>query len=142
RVAHRDVAGLLGTDAHGGLRAGGFHIPFPDHRRVFGLASQYLLLPRPLTGEATSDTRRVLEAMRQGRGYLGVDALGDASAFSFQAIAAGGHAGPGEDPAPSGPPPLLPDARGLARARLVPCPDRHPGAPRPRPPPLPHRARR
>jgi len=115
----RDVAGLLGTDAHGGLRAGHVTVPFPDHRRIFALASQYLLLAEPLSGDADRDTRRVLDALRQGRSYLAMDALGDASAFSFEATSPAGRAGPGEDLPQSGPARLTADAGGVEGARLV-----------------------
>jgi hypothetical protein len=118
-LADRPVAGLLGTDAHGGLRVGRVMLPVADHRRIFALASQHLLLPERLDGDAPRDTRLVLEALRQGRAYLGVDALGDAAAFSFEAIAPGGRAGPGEDLPLVGPTHLVADAGGVEGARLV-----------------------
>jgi len=118
-LADRDVAGLLGTDAHGGLRTGHVTVRVPDHRRIFALASQYLLLPEPLTGDAPSDTRRVLDALREGHGYLGVDALADASSFSFEATSPGGGAGPGEELPMTGPARLAAESGGVSGARLV-----------------------
>ncbi|PYQ52512.1 MAG: hypothetical protein DMF78_11100 [Acidobacteria bacterium] len=124
-LGDRPVAGLLGSDAHGGLRAGPVMVPAPDHRRIFALASQYLLLAEPLTGDAARDTRRLLDALREGRGYLGVDALGDASAFSFEATSPGSRAGPGEELPLTGPARLVAESGGVSGARLVLLRDGH-----------------
>ncbi len=118
-LAARPLAGLLGTDAHGGLRAGSHFLPFPTHRHIFGLASQHLRLDRPLTGEAAADTAAVLDALRRGRGYVAVDAMGDASRFSFAAESGGARAGPGDDLPLAGEARLTADAGGVPGARLV-----------------------
>jgi hypothetical protein len=86
-LRRRPLAGLLGSDAHGGL---------PSHREIFRLASQHLLLDGPLRGRAEPDRERVLEALRHGRGWLALDALADGSRFSFEAQSGPRTAGPGD----------------------------------------------
>jgi hypothetical protein len=91
-LAERPVAGLLGSDAHGGFRAPGLFVPVPGHELVFRLASQHLLLATPFTGEAEADTARVLEALRVGRGYVAFDEVADADGFRFEAESGGRRA--------------------------------------------------
>ena len=119
QLARRPLAGLLGTDAHGGLRVGRTVVPLPPHQRVFALASEHLLLPAPLTGDAARDGPAVLDAFRHGRGYVAVDALADASAFSFTAANPSGRAGPGEDLPFAAGTRLTARSGGVSRAELV-----------------------
>lgn len=95
-AANRPVAALLGSDAHGGLPVGRHFLPFPSYRDVFRLASQHLLLPHPLSGDATPDARLVLECLRDGRGYLAVDGLAPATGFLIEARSHGRRASMGE----------------------------------------------
>jgi len=83
-LARRDVVGLAGSDAHSRLaltkaRA----LRFPSYESLFAQARNHLLLDRPLTGEAAADRVAVLDAIRRGRFYLGLDALAPAEAFRF-----------------------------------------------------------
>jgi hypothetical protein len=89
-LGERPLAAVLGSDAHGGLDVGPFFLPIPPHERVFQLASQHLLLARPLGEEAALDTLAVLEALRRGRGWAALDGLADASGFVFEAEAEAG----------------------------------------------------
>jgi hypothetical protein len=75
-LAERDVAGLGGSDAHGGLLS---------YESIFGLMHDYAVLTAPLTGQFDVDRRAVLDALRHGRSYVGVDALANAGDFSFVA---------------------------------------------------------
>jgi hypothetical protein len=81
--ARRPIAGILGSDAHGGL---------PSHDQVFRLARQHLVLDAPLTGDAIADETAVLHALREGRGYAAFDGLADASEFRFQATSGASQA--------------------------------------------------
>jgi hypothetical protein len=83
-LAERPVAGLLGSDAHGGIRAGPLWLPLPSHRVVFGFASQHLLLTGSLRGAPDADRALVLDALREGRGYAAFDALAAADGFLFE----------------------------------------------------------
>jgi hypothetical protein len=83
-LARRDVVGLAGSDAHSRLpitktRA----LRFPSYEALFSQSRDHLLLDRPLTGDAGADRRAVLEALRRGRFYLGLDALAPADGFRF-----------------------------------------------------------
>lgn len=89
-LARRDVAGVAGADAHSRIpitksRA----LRFPSYESVFSLQRNYVLLRSSLTGELAADRRAVLEALQQGRLYLGLDALAPADAVSFVAEADG-----------------------------------------------------
>lgn len=86
-LASRPLAGIVGSDAHGGL---------PAHREVFRLASQHLLLPAPFSGDLGSDRALVLDALRNGRGYGALDSLADASGFVLEARSGGSSGGMGD----------------------------------------------
>jgi len=89
-LAVRDAAGLAGADAHSRVPLPrGRAIRFPSYESVFRLVQNHVLLPRPLSGEAGPDGRAVLEALAQGRSYVGLDALAPAGEFSFTAEADG-----------------------------------------------------
>jgi hypothetical protein len=106
----RPLAGLLGSDAHGGLLS---------HLAIFRLASQHLLLERPLTGQVDHDGALVLQALRRGRGWIAIDALADASRFVFEARGGGRVATPGGALALEGPVELAADAAAPAGSELV-----------------------
>jgi hypothetical protein len=83
-LSKRDVVGLAGSDAHSRLavtkkRA----LRFPSYEALFAQVRNHLLLDRPLTGDATADRAAVLEALRRGRFYIGLDALAPAGGFRF-----------------------------------------------------------
>lgn len=93
-LRERPLAGLLGSDAHGGL---------PSHEAIFRFASQHLLLAQPLSGDSARDRALVLDALRAGRGWLALDSAADASRFVFEARIDGQRAGPGQSLALEGP---------------------------------------
>lgn len=80
------VVAVGGTDAHalpvrlGPLRRVIF--PFDFHFRT---VNNHLLIPKPLTGELEADRRLVLEALAQGRGWIGYDLPAATRGFSFTA---------------------------------------------------------
>jgi hypothetical protein len=105
-LAERDVAGLAGADAHSRIpitKARALRVP--SYESLFILQRNYVLLDGPLTGEFEVDRSAVLEALRRGRLYVGLDALSPADEFSFVAEAGAGKATMGETVAP------LPDLR-------------------------------
>jgi hypothetical protein len=98
-LAQRPVAGLAGADAHNRVALSKRFAPrFPSYESVFALARNHVLLEAPLSGDAAADTRAILEALRRGRAYVGLDALADASGFAF---ASTGGAAMGETVPPS-----------------------------------------
>ncbi len=91
-LARRDVVGLSGSDAHGRLPiTKKWAIRFPSYEALFSQSRNHLLLDRPLTGDAGADRAAVLDALRRGRFYIGLDALAPADGFRFTV-----EAGPGE----------------------------------------------
>jgi hypothetical protein len=106
----RPLAGLLGSDAHGGL---------PAHEAIFRFASQHLILAGPLSGDADRDRMLVLDALRGGRGWLALDSAADASRFVFEARSGGQQAGPGQGLALAGPAVLRAEVAGPEGTVLV-----------------------
>ena len=94
-LASRDTPLIAGADAHG----------FPSYARLFTVARNHLVLERPRSGDARTDTAAIVTALRRGRGYVGIDALAQTRGFSFVAGAGGSEWTMGDsvpvDPQPS-----------------------------------------
>jgi hypothetical protein len=91
-LARRDAVGLSGSDAHSRLAlTKRWAVRFPSYESLFRLARNHVLLERPLSGEASADREALLDALRKGRFYVGLDALAPADAFDFAV-----EGGPGE----------------------------------------------
>jgi hypothetical protein len=91
-LAKRDVVGLAGSDAHSRLPVTKrWAIRFPSYEALFSQARDHLLLDRPLTGDAASDRTAVLDALRRGRFYIGLDGLAPADGFRFMVETATGE---------------------------------------------------
>ncbi len=101
-LAERDVAGLAGADAHSRLALTPTRfVRFPSYAALFRQARNHLLLREPLSGDAARDRAAVLDALRAGRFYLGVDALAPADGFTFSVVdGAGRRVAMGETVAP------------------------------------------
>jgi PHP domain-containing protein/carbohydrate binding protein with CBM11 domain len=91
-LSDRDVAGLAGLDAHGGL---------VSYESLFGLVRNYAVLAAPLTGQFDEDRRAVLGALQHGRSYIGIDALANAADFSFVGETQGRRATMGDTVVPN-----------------------------------------
>lgn len=101
-LTERDVPGLAGADAHGGLRVGKDRtLPFPSDAALLGLVRNHVFLDAPLTGNAAADAAAIARALGGGRSYLGLDALAPAGGFYFRAEDGEGRWGMGETVAPS-----------------------------------------
>jgi hypothetical protein len=85
-LAHRDVAGIAGADAHSRLpltrRAAA---RLPSYAAAFALVQDHVLLDRPLSGDVGRDVAAVASALGHGRFYIGLDALAPARGFFFVA---------------------------------------------------------
>jgi hypothetical protein len=80
----RDVIGIFGADAHSRLRiTDGWSLKFPSYDSLFSVAQNHLLLNNPLSGEEDIDRALMLDALREGRFYIGLDGLAPANMFSF-----------------------------------------------------------
>ena len=82
-TAHRPVVGLAGVDAHGGigrgLEEGGKRRPalgtIPSYEASFRTFTTRVILDQPLSGDASSDARSLMAAIRNGRVFTVIDAL-------------------------------------------------------------------
>lgn len=83
-VARVAAIGGLDTHQHGFRIRGRMITPMPN-ARYFGLLRTYVLCDRPPAHELAPDSAAVLEALREGRCYLGVDAIAPARGFRFWA---------------------------------------------------------
>jgi len=102
-LAERDVSGIAGADAHSRLPVSKRFAPrFPSYESMFALLRNYVLLKEPLSGVFAADRDRVLEAIRRGRLYVGIDAIAPADRFSFTASSDTARATMGETLTPSG----------------------------------------
>ena len=100
-LKQRDVAGIVGADAHSRMPIRKqTAIRFPSYRSLFELARNHVLLRSPLRGQAAEDGRAIVEALASGHSYVGVDALAPAGGFSFQAERDGQVVSMGETVAP------------------------------------------
>jgi hypothetical protein len=84
----RRVIALAATDAHG---------PLPrSYEACFRTITTRLQLDVPLDGHASDDARKVMTALRAGRHYSVVDALGTPTAFEFSGRRDGAVVRPGD----------------------------------------------
>jgi hypothetical protein len=119
-LAERDVPGLAGADAHSRLAVTrSLSVRFPSYEALFRQARNHLLLREPLGGNAAADRTAVLEALRAGRFYIGVDALAPADGFSFTVEDATRRVTMGDHVAPEGPLVARAGGRVPAGARIV-----------------------
>lgn len=85
-LSQRDVVGMAGADAHSRLPlAKDVSFRHPSYEAMFALMRNHVLLRQPFTGEFEVDRALLLEALRQGRLYVGLDGLAPADGFSFVA---------------------------------------------------------
>ncbi len=119
-LAERDVVGLAGADAHSRLPITKTKaLRFPSYESLFGLLRNHVLLRAPLTGQFEADRAAVLEALRRGRFYVGLDALASADGFSFVAEGGGRRVMMGDTVPPLGGLRLKAGGRLPEGARLV-----------------------
>jgi hypothetical protein len=90
-LEERPVVALAAVDAHGGMRRrleGGMPAGIgPSYESSFRTLSNRVLLERPFSGDAVSDGRLLLDAIRKGRVYTVVDALASPVLFDFNTSA-------------------------------------------------------
>jgi hypothetical protein len=101
-LAARDAPGIAGADAHSRLPVSrNFALRFPSYESLFALMRNYVLLDQPLSGVFEADRDRLMDALRRGRLYVGVDAIAPADRFSFTASSVAGRATMGDTLPPS-----------------------------------------
>jgi len=82
----RRVVAIGGSDAHGnGYSIGPLsRVVFP-YRYLFGCVNTHILIPSTLRRDVDADKATIHEALRQGRCFVGYDALGSTRGFRFYA---------------------------------------------------------
>jgi hypothetical protein len=125
-LAHRRrVVAVAAADAHARIGVGDLGEPYektaslnaPSYEAVFRTFS--VALPHVvLTGHADADGRAVVDAIRGGRVYSVVDAVGGAAAMSFTATSGEGRAVAGDDLDVAGPVTLRVDVQAPPEARI------------------------
>ncbi len=87
-AAGRVVAvGGLDTHQHGFRVRGRMFTPMPNER-YFGLLRTYALCDQPPSRDLATDSAAVLESLREGRCYLGIDGIAPARGFRYWAESA------------------------------------------------------
>ncbi len=85
------MVAIAGADAHSRLPLTRSRtLRFPSYESLFSLERNHLLLERPLSGGAAADRAAILDAIRGGRFYMGLDGLAPADAFGFTVESEGG----------------------------------------------------
>jgi hypothetical protein len=90
----RRLVGIAGSDAHArlGFRqrtdpdVTAFHVPLPGYESSFATFSNHVMLGEALSGDAATDARRIVDAIRGGHVYSVVDALASPGRLSFTAV--------------------------------------------------------
>ena len=83
-LTRRDVAVIAGADVHSRLPiTKKSSLRFPSYESLFALVRTHVLLDEPPSRDFARDSAAVLDALRRGRSYVGIDALAPAGAFSF-----------------------------------------------------------
>ena len=91
----RPVVGIVGHDAHGGI--GGavedegrrWLVLVPSYEAAFRSMSTRVILDEPLSGDASSDARLVMSALRGGRVFTAIDAVAGPAVLDFRVRANG-----------------------------------------------------
>ena len=81
-VARVVAVGGLDTHQHG-FRVGGRMVTPMPNERYFGLLRTYALCEQPPSRNLAADSAAVLESLREGRCYLGIDGVAPARGFRY-----------------------------------------------------------
>jgi hypothetical protein len=94
----RSIVAVGGADAHGDMHAiGPFHKAVFDYEYLFRAVNTHVLLDSPLSGDADSDGRRILDALRIGSAWVAYDLPARTTGFRFTAEGKDAAAGMGGD---------------------------------------------
>lgn len=79
----RKVIGFAGSEATSRTGSiGKFKMKFPSYAVLFNLVTNHILLRSELTGEPSSDRRKLFEALNAGQFYMSLDILGNPKGFA------------------------------------------------------------
>jgi hypothetical protein len=98
-LQQRRVAGICAADTHARIRLGiGKDWKFPGYVPSLKVAREHVLLPPDAGGgnPALASASELVQALKEGHSYCGLDSLYPADGFSFRVSNAHGSAGPGD----------------------------------------------
>jgi hypothetical protein len=98
-LQQRRVAGICAADTHARIRLGiGKDWKFPGYVPSLKVAREHVLLPPDAGGgnPALASASELVQALKEGHSYCGLDSLYPADGFSFRVSNAQGSAGPGD----------------------------------------------
>jgi PHP domain len=98
-LQQRPVAGICAADTHARLRLGfGTDLRFPGYVPSLKVAREHVLLGPDAGGgnPALASGAEILDALRKGHSYCGLDSLYPADGFSFRVSSANASGGPGD----------------------------------------------
>jgi hypothetical protein len=98
-LQQRPVAGICAADTHARIRLGmGKDWKFPGYVASLKVAREHVLLPPDAGGgnPALASAAELVQALKEGHSYCGLDSLYPADGFSFRVSSPSGSAGPGD----------------------------------------------
>ena len=98
-LQQRPVAGICAADTHARVRLGfGHDWRFPGYEPSLKVAREHVLLPPDAGGgnPAVASASELVDALRKGHSFCGLDSLYPADGFSFRVSTATGSGGPGD----------------------------------------------
>ena len=98
-LEQRPVAGICAADTHARIRLGiGKDWRFPGYVPSLKVAREHVLLPPDAGGgnPALASPAELVQALKEGHSYCGLDSLYPADGFSFRVSSTNGSAGPGD----------------------------------------------
>jgi len=115
----REVVGLAAADAHGGIARNGRGesierpalVRVPSYTAMFRTLAQAVVLEQPLSGDAASDARALLAALRRGSTFTVIHGLARPAHLEMSATTAGGTVTPIGGRVPLSPDPITIRAR-------------------------------
>jgi hypothetical protein len=98
-LQERPVAGICAADTHARIRLGiGKDWRFPGYEASLKVAREHVLLPPDAGGgnPAVASAAEIVEALKRGHSYCGLDSLYPADGFSFRVSSGNNSGGPGD----------------------------------------------
>jgi hypothetical protein len=98
-LQQRPVAGICAADTHARVRLGfGKDWRFPGYVPSFEVAREHVLLPPDAGGgnPALASAAEIVDALKRGHSYCGLDSLYPADGFSFRVSSSNASGGPGD----------------------------------------------
>ncbi len=78
------LVGFAGVDATArAIPLPGYLVKFPSYQKSFEMFTNHVVLKSELTGNFSSDRKKIIEALRSGQNYFSLEMLGSPKGFTF-----------------------------------------------------------